>query len=182
MNTITRIILSLIIIVAVGASAFAASRALLSDQAVLSANTFSTGTVDLKVSTSQSTAPTSFFDQTAGFNDSILPGQTQTKLFWLKNNSTDMDLAIEAQSASVSGEINPSDVTIAFTPMDPTGTTSAGSTISHTLDSWSTPASLENTIAHGAKQRYKMEITLSSDVSTTGSIIFDFNFTGTQTP
>ena len=179
---IKKLLISFFIIISIGATAVGVTRASLSDQATLAANTFSTGTVDLKVSTSQSTAPTSFTDQVTGFTDKIFPGQTKTELFWLKNNSTDIGFSLAAQAASVSGAINPSDVTIAFTPVDINGVTSVGSTVSHTLDVWNTPDSLGTTIANGARQRYKMEVTLSSNVATSGSVVFDFNFTGTQTP
>src|SRR5438105_158811 len=100
---IKRLMLSLLIITAVGASGFLGTKALLADQATLAASTFSTGTEDHKISTSQSASPTSttFVDQKAGFNDKILPGQTKSELFWLRNNSTEVDFAIAAQSASM---------------------------------------------------------------------------------
>ncbi len=181
---IKRIILSLLIIAGVSASGVTATKALLSDQATLTANTFSTGTVDLKISTSQALSGGTFVDQKVGFTDKVLPGQTISELLWLKNSSSDVDFAIAAQAASISGELNPADVTVAFTPMDDAGTTAVGSTVSHTLDVWVTsPTSLGTpNIIHGDKQRYKMEVTLASSVSSAGSIIFDFIFTGTQTP
>ncbi len=54
-----KIILSLLIIGGVGASAVAGTQALLSDTAVLAANTVSTGSVDLEVSNTQSGTPPS---------------------------------------------------------------------------------------------------------------------------
>ncbi len=177
-----RILLSLLLIVIAGTIAYAASRAAFSAQVTLAANTFSTGTVDLQISKSTSSAPTSFTDVSiAGFTGTILPGQTVSESVWLKNTSTGVDFAIAAQAASVSGQISPSDVMIGFTPVDPSATIS-GTTVTHTLADWNSVESLGTTIASGAKQRYRMDVTLSSSVTTSGSVGFDFIFTGTQTP
>lgn len=178
-----KIIVSILLIGVLSATAFAATRASLSSQVVLSANTFSTGTVDLQISNTQSATSPQFHDTSVnGFSGTVLPGQTISKLFWLKDNSSDVDFAIAAQAASISGEIVPADVTVAFTPVSNDGLTNTGSTVSATLSDWESVLSLGSTIANSVKQRYKMEVSLSSSISTTGSINFDFVFTGTQTP
>ncbi|HZE86797.1 MAG TPA: hypothetical protein VE090_01185 [Methylomirabilota bacterium] len=102
---IKRIILSLLIIIAVSGAAFAGTRALLSDQATLAASTFSTGTVDLRISNSVSTSA-SFADSQPGFTGSLLPGQTQTKFFRLRNLSSDTDFSVTGQAASISGTLD----------------------------------------------------------------------------
>ncbi len=176
-----KLILSLIIIVGVGAAAFSATSALLSDTAILAANTFSTGTFDLQISKSTSSNPTTFAsDSITGFTDTFLPGQSKSKTFWLKNNSTDIDFATAAQSSSISGEISPGSVTVAFTPVSNDDTSVVGTATSHTLTEWGSVSALDSNIGHGGKQRYRMEVTLDPSVTTTGSINFDFVFTGTE--
>lgn len=185
----TRLILSFLLIALVGSTAFTSTKAVLSDTATLDNNTFATGTVDLQISTSQSTNPngSSFtVDPVPGFNDTLVPGQTKSKLLWLKNNSENIDLAIAAQAGDFGGStLNGSDVTISFTPVENDGTTPVGSPVSGTLNDWAAGVlSLGNTIDNGSnsgRQRYKMDVSLSSTVVTTGSINFDFVFTGTQT-
>lgn len=184
----SRLILSFLLIALVGSTAFASTKAVLSDTATLDNNTFSTGTVDLQISTSQSTNPnTNSFtvDPVPGFSDTLVPGQTKSKLFWLKNNSDNIDLAIAAQAGDFGGTLNGTDVTITFTPVENDGVTPAGSPVSGTLNDWAAGvSSLGNTIDNGAnsgRQRYKMDVSLSSTVTTVGSVNFDFVFTGTQT-
>jgi len=174
-----------VIITAVSVGAFAATRASLSDQAVLAVSTFSTGTVELQISKSLSSSPTSgsFEDiSVPGFTDQVLPGHTVSEFFWLKNHSSNnADLDISAQ-ATPSGTIDPTKVTIAFTPVDNTATISGTPTTTFTLSDWSSlPRSLSNTILHSVnsgRQRYRMDVSLDSSISTSGSTIFDFVFTG----
>jgi hypothetical protein len=180
---IKRLLLSLVIICGVSGAAFVGTRALLSDQVTLAANTFSTGTVSLQISKSTSTSGGTFTDTSiAGFTGKVLPGQTISETVWLKNNSSDADMSIAAQTASVSGEIDPVDVTVAFTPVNPDGSSSGGTPVSQTLTDWISPTSLGTTLVHGGKQRYKMDVTLASSISTPGASNFDFIFTGTQVP
>ena len=180
-----RLLISIILITAVGTTAFAASRALLTDQATLAANTFSTGSVDLQISNSQAvSAPNSgsFTDNATGFTDSILPGAVpKTKIFWLRNNSTDIDMTIAAQTASLSGNIDPSKVTLTVAPVDSTGVDTA-TAVSQTLSQWTSGSAVNSTILHTGKQRFRMSVSLASDVFTAGSTQFDVIFTGTQTP
>jgi len=181
---IKRILLSLLIITAVGASAVGATKALLSDSVTLTANTFSTGTVDLKIATGKNGG--TFQDTQVGFTETdIFPGQTRTNFFRLRNvGSGSPDLLIIAQAANVSGGIAASDVTITITPVN-SSDVPVGSAVSHTLDSWlSTPDSLSPpNISANTTQRYKMNVTISSSVTTaSASSIFDFVFTGTQVP
>ena len=178
-----RILLSAFIICVVAATAFVATRATFSDQVTLAASTFSTGTVGLQISSSQTTSGGTFHDTSiVGFTGKIIPGQTTSELLWLKNNSSDVDFAIAAQAASISGVISPADVTVTFTPVASDSASIGGTPESHTLADWGSIASLNSTINHGGKQRYKMDIALSSSVTASGSISFDFIFTGTQTP
>lgn len=181
---IKKILLSLFIIAAVGSTAFVATRAQLSDTATLAASTFSVGTADLRIAKGGSN--TFHADSVTGFSETgVLPGKTITEFFRLRNDSDDAVLEIAAQASSVSGALAPSDVTVAFTPVDGSGN-SMGSTTTRTLDIWqSTPTGLgtPNIASGGAIQRYKMDVTVSSSVTTGGvSSTFDFIFTGTQTP
>lgn len=177
---IKKLLLSLIVISAVGTTGVAATRALLSDQAVLSANTFSTGTVDLVVAKGQSGG--SFTDAQAGFTETVLPGETFTNYFRLKNLSVDAHFSVAAQAAAVSGPISPSDVIVTFTPVN-TSEEPVGAPVTKTLAQWEalpTGLGLPN-IGDGDTQEYKIDVSLDDDVATGGaSITFDFVFTGTQ--
>jgi hypothetical protein len=177
---IKKLLVSLFIISAVTATGVAATRALLSDQAVLSANTFSTGTVDLVVAKGQSGG--SFTDAQAGFTETVLPGETFTNYFRLKNLSADAHFAIAAQASTVSGTISHSDVIVTFTPVN-TSEEPVGSPVTKTLAEWeSLPVGLGlPNIGDGDTQEYKIEVTVDEDVAAGGaSITFDFVFTGTQ--
>lgn len=174
-----KLLISFLIIAGVGSTAIASTKALLSDQAVLGENTFSTGTVDLTISNGVSG---DFADQVSGFNETIFPGETVTKYFRLKNESSDVFLSIAAQAASISGAISKNDVTVTFTPVN-TSENPIGSPISKTLSEWeSAPADLWLPyIQDGKTQEYQMDVKLADSVETGGaSITFDFIFTGTQ--
>lgn len=177
---IKKLIVSLLIVGSVGATAVASTQALLTDQATLGANTFSTGSVDLVIAKGQSGG--SFADSTLGFTETILPGETFTDYFRLKNVSDDAHLAIAAQAASISGSINPADITIKLTPVN-TDEVAVGATVTKTLADWlSTPAGLGlPNIGDGDTQEYKMDVVLDEDVTTeSASVTFDLIFTGTQ--
>lgn len=178
---IKKLLLSLFIISAVGATGVTATQALLSDQAVLSANTFSTGTADLLVAKGQTGG--SYEDSQTGFTGNLLPGATITNYLRLKNNSGDVDFSIAAQALNISGNIAASDITVIFTPVN-SSEVAVGDAVSHSLADWvTTPASLGTPdINAGSTQEYKMDVTLSPSVSSTGTATFDFTFTGTQTP
>lgn len=181
---IRRLILSLLVIIGISGTAFLGTKAALSSQVTLTTNTFSTGTVGLQISKSTSTSPTSFTDvSVAGFTGKFLPGQKVSEPVWMRNSSSDVDFSLAAQVASVSGEIAPADVIVTFTPVASDGTDNGGTSVSANLNDWLSPISLGNIIGHNnGKQRFRMDLELASGVSTTGSINFDFIFTGTQTP
>ena len=176
---IKRLFVSVAIITVVCASAAQATIAMLSDNATLTTNTFSTGTADLLVCNGKTC--TDYTDSDDGFADTLLPGQTITKFFRLKNNSAGVDFSVTAQTVNESGSVSKSDVTIAITPID-SSDNPIGVAFSHTLSDWHNPQplSLPN-IVHGGIQRYKMDVTFSSGITATGSSSFDFVFSGTQT-
>ncbi|CAN5169194.1 hypothetical protein BH09PAT1_BH09PAT1_0490 [soil metagenome] len=166
---------------AVGGTAIAASRALLSDQATLAANTFSTGTVDLQVTTGKTGG--TFLDSVQGFSGvNLYPGQTITNFFRLKSTNTSTDLSIAAQAASVSGGLSDTDISITFTALD-SNSSPVGVPITQTLHQWESPTDLglPNVLANGNQQRYKMDVTVSPNLKAGGaSTTFDMVFTGTQ--
>lgn len=182
---IRKILLSLLIVVGVGGSAVVGTQALLSDNASLTLNTFSTGTVGLEVATNP---VTTFAESLPGFsNTNMLPGQTSSHFFKLRNNEADVDLSIAAQAINVNqGGIDPSKVVIKFSPWT-TGTTGGslvvgGAVTSHTLQEWKNGASLGNpALSKSSTGRYyRMDVTIDSSVTGNLSSIFDFVFTGTQ--
>ncbi len=184
---IKKIILSLLIIGGVGASAVAGTQALLSDTATLTANTFSTGTIGLEVAT---TPVTTFANELPGFsNSNMLPGQTASYFFKLRNNEADVDLSIAAQAINVNvGGLDPAKVIVTFSPWS-SGTTSGslvsgGTVTTHTLQEWKSGFSLglPNLTKSSTGKYYRMDVTIDPSVNTGGmSSIFDFLFTGTQT-
>src|SRR5690242_20384793 len=93
MKLLTRLFLSFAIVIAVGASSVSAAKALLADPVTLTANTFSTGTVDLQITTGSGT---DYADSHVGFTDTIFPGQTKSKIVKLRNNGSGTPLAIAA--------------------------------------------------------------------------------------
>lgn len=177
-----RLFLSLFLIVAVSTTAFASTRALLSDQVTLTANTFSTGTVDLQITTGSGT---DYADTHVGFTGALLPGQTITKFVKLKNNSTDVDLSIAAQAANVTG-ISGDNVSVSFTPWTTStvgGHMETGASVTtHTLNEWlASPANLGvPDIDNGSTQYYRMDVTIDGSVTSSSSTSFDYVFTGTQ--
>ncbi|CAN5132661.1 hypothetical protein BH11PAT1_BH11PAT1_6720 [soil metagenome] len=177
-----RLILSIFLIIAVSSTAFASTRAVLSDQVTLTANTFSTGTVDLQITTGSGT---DYAETHAGFSGTLLPGQTTSKFVKLRNNGSGVDLAIAAQAANVSG-LSGDNVTIAFTPWSSSTVSghieTGASTTTHTLAEWlAAPGSLGNpNLTSGSIQYYKMDVTIHNSVTTSGNTNFDFIFTGTQ--
>ncbi len=179
---IKKIILSLLIIGGVGASAVAGTQALLSDTVTLTANAISTGTVDLQIAVN---GQTNYENTQTGFVETILPGQSKIKSFRLKNNASGVALSIAAQATNVSG-LPSNKVLITFTPWTTSSTTSGSpepgsSPTTHTLADWVGGASLGNpNIASNGVQDYRMEVSIDQSVSTAGSSTFDFVFTGTQ--
>lgn len=180
---IKKLILSLFIVTAVGASAVVATRALLSDQVTLTANAFTTGSVDLQIGVGTSNVV--YADTHEGFTGNLLPGQAVSKFFKLKNNGTDVILSIQAQSANSGGTIPTDKVIVSFTPWS--STTAAGHAetgavkITRTLQEWLTPGDLGiPNITGGGNQDYRMDVSVDQNVSSGGNTSFDFMFTGTQ--
>lgn len=177
---IKKLLISLFIVSVVGTTSVAATRALLSDQAVLSDNTFSTGTVNLTIAKGQSGG--TFADDTLGFSETLLPGETFTDYFRLKNESPDAYFAIAAQAADIGGTIDANDIIVSFTPVN-SSEDPIGPAVTKTLAQWeTTPTALGlPNIADGATQEYQIAVTLDDDVTTgSASVTFDFIFTGTQ--
>lgn len=181
---IKKLILSLLIIIGAGVSGVLATQALLSDQVTLTANAFSTGSVDLQIKVGDA----AYADTQAGFTETMLPGETESKFFKLKNNNSGTALAIAAQATLDADNNIPTDkVTISFTPW--TSGTSGGSpevgavTTTHTLAEWiANPYDLGiPDIGSGNVQDYKMDVSINSDVTTSNADSkFSFTFTGEQ--
>lgn len=172
-----RLLLSISLLVLALSVGIAGTRALLSDTVTLTANTFSTGTVDLQIGL----VSDSFAETQLGFTETLNPGQNVNKFFYLRNNSVGSGLAISAQTLNVSGAIAPADVTLTFTPVDALDVP-VGPAVSQTLAAWTTtPSSLAFSISAGSNQKVRMNVAFSSTISTSGaSAIFDVMFTGTQ--
>lgn len=96
-----RIVLSFLTIVGVVALVAAIAVAAFSDQASLTGNTLSTGTADLKIAP-EAASPGTYEDSITGFDfDDIVPGGSDTFLFWL-NNDSGFPMSIEAETSITS--------------------------------------------------------------------------------
>ncbi|MBU6389593.1 hypothetical protein KGQ71_03685 [Patescibacteria group bacterium] len=159
------------------------SHALLTSMAILTGNSVSSGTAELKISSSQSSPPTTFSDSATGFAYNLVPGQSAEYYFTLENASPE-DISLDTMvSVNYSDQIasiyNAS--TLEIVPVDNTGAPQ-GSGMSGTLDVLrNTQTSLGSTIAAGSAQRYKAKVTLDQSYTTgNDSSNFDLYFTGVQ--
>jgi hypothetical protein len=177
-----KLILSLLIVTAVGATGFAATRALLTDQAVLGTSTFSTGTVDLKIASDINQPYTD--GPVTGFTSTLKPGTSKDFSVWLQNATTDTAMSLAGKAVNVSGTLSGNDINITFTKVADNGDAIVGApTITKTLTEWSSGAAFQSPdfdLASNTGQRYKMTVTLANTVTNSGTFQFDFQFTGTQ--
>jgi hypothetical protein len=175
-----KLLLSLLIIAGVGAASVSATQALFQDTAVLAENTFSTGTADLQVATSP---VTDYADSKAGFtNTSLLPGQTVTFPFRLRNNSSDVEFSIQAQATITGTNTLPADkIHLTFTAVDSSGDP-ISTPVTDTLDNWTSVKALGDPIIDdGEFQRYEMDVMVDETITDqNASVSFDLTFTGTQ--
>ncbi len=178
---IKRLLLGLGTITVVGGAAIFGTQALLSDSVTLTANTFSTGTVDLQISKDDLT----YADTETGFTQTVFPGQSSTpEYFFLKNNASGVSLALSAQATVGGGnEIDPTLVTVEIVAVTGGGAIEPGATpVSQSLTAWATPTALGvPNLANNDSQRYRMTVSFNSSITDSGAdSIFDFMFTGTQ--
>jgi hypothetical protein len=178
-----KIILSLLIVTAVGATGFAATRALLSDQASLTANSFSTGTADLQIGTD--VIP--YNDNVTGFSGQIGPGETKSYFFFLKNNNSGFDMSLAAQAGNVvtGNGVTPGAVTLKFTPVldgsnTPDSEPASGPITLQDLTSVA-PFTVGTELSSNETQRYRLDVSMNSGLTQNGGTVsFDLSFTGTQ--
>ena len=151
-----KILLSLGTIAAIGGIAVMGTQALLSDEVTLTANTFSTGSVDLRISVGSGWGETQ-----EGFTvTGMLPGDTSQHELWLQNNNSGADLEISAQATNRTGTLSRHDILIRFIAVESDNTPISGGTdIAKTLAEWGTPSPFESpNIASGGMQKYLMEV------------------------
>lgn len=176
-----KLIFSLLVVAAVGATGVSATRALLSDAATLGASTFSTGTVDLQISKDGDIFGNGPVD---GFNDSVRPGEKKEYEIWLKNATTDTVFKLDgkALTPTMSEGIESGDIKIAFTEVNANGSDMVGgATVSKTITTWDDgdPFGAGFNLPADTAQRYKMSVELD-DGAPAGTFSFSFEFTGTQ--
>lgn len=177
-----KILLSLGTVMTVGGAATVGTYALLNDSVTLTANSFSTGSVDLQIWD----FPTSTYGETTvGFNDTMLPGGTSgPHVFWLKNNDSGAGLAITGVATITdfgSGDYDPTDLMITMQAVTPDGSGNVGAPVTQSLAAWTSPTAFGPNIPDNGEQRYHMTVTLDSGVTTSAATVsFDFTFTGTQ--
>lgn len=175
-----KLIFSLLVVAAVGATAVSATRALLSDAATLGESTFSTGTVDLQISNGGPYGD----GPVTGFSDSLRPGENKNYSVWLKNNTSDVVFKLDGKALTpvLSAGIDKGDVKIRFTEVNADGSDLiGGATIQKTLTTWEggDPFGAGFNLPANGEQRYKMNVELD-DSAPAGTFSFSFEFTGTQ--
>lgn len=178
---IKKLLLSLAIITAVGATGVSATRALLNDKAVLGESTFTTGTVNLLISSGGDYEEVS----DAGFEAiNLRPGTSKDFSVWLKNGTTDVDFKLDGKALAFTstGGITQSHVKVRFTKVNPNGTLIPdGATVQKTMTTWNggDPLGTEFNLLANTEQRYIMNVELD-DSAPAGDFKFGFEFTGTQ--
>lgn len=170
-----KILLSIVIIATAGTTAVLGTQALADDTAVLGASTYSTNSVNLKIS--KTGAPGSFAESVDGFdtNLKLSPGKSVTQTVYLKNESEADALKISAQATNVAGTIDAGDVKIKFVK---SGT--ATETTNSALSTWANSLKALGTdfnLPIGATQQYDIVISLDS-TAVQGDFTFGFNFKG----
>ncbi len=179
-----RLLLSLSIILVVGAAGIGATRALLTSNAVtLAQNSFDSGTLNLQIALDNTDWSNT---SQPGFSGIIRPGETKSFYFWLKNNTQDvsLDLVGQVPVPTVTGGVADTDVFLVFTPVDGAGVQIPGSksTTSHSLKTYFNPQSFpnEDILAANGQQRFRMDVRMNQSINSQGSVNFDVVFTGTQ--
>lgn len=180
-RVIKKLILSLAIITAVGATGVSATQALLNDQAVLGESTFTTGTVNLLISSGGNYEDTSDTGFTAL---NLRPGTSKDFDIWLKNGTSDVVFKLDGKALGFTqtGGITTSQVKVKFTEVNTDGSPLVGgATVQKTLSTWAggDPFGTGFNLPANSEQRYKMNVELD-DAAPTGEFKFSFEFTGTQ--
>ena len=159
------------------------SHALLTDSATIAANSLTTGSAGLMVSTSQDLTSPLFAQSRPGFTLNGIPGKSDSRYVSLRNDSpASVPLDIDLFSNIQSGANNIYSATVlGFTPVDVTGT-STGQPISATLASSSGGhIKLNVTIPPQGIQRFRMDTTVDQAYGLSGqNATYDLIFTGTQ--
>lgn len=176
-----RILLSLGVITVVGGAAIAGTQALLNDSVELTANTFSTGSVDLDIwdGSAYIDGPITGFTETG-----LLPGEPgDPHVVWLKNTNTDVALAITAAASALSGSLNPDHVMVTIEARTPDGSGSAGTPVTQSLHLWQNSTTVLPSLPATGEQRYHVTVEVAESVTDENSdAVFNLTFTGTQIP
>lgn len=159
------------------------SHALLADSATLAANSLTTGSAGLMVSTSQDLASPLFAQSRPGFSFSAVPGKVESRFVSLKNSSpAQVPLDIDMLSNIQSGANNIYTATVlGFTTVDATGTPTGQPSSVTLAASSATHTRLNVTIPPDSVQRFRMDTTVDQGYALAGqNATYDLIFTGTQ--
>jgi hypothetical protein len=179
-----RLLYSLLIVLAWLGFLVEGSHALFTASATLTGNTINTGTVELQISNAQSNAGTAAFAASQpGFAYNLNPGSSDTRYFYLKNNSqSDVPMDITSiANAQVNNQEFFNAMTMEFAPVDE-ASTPTGTPVVVTMSSLTGgQAPLGVTIPKGATQRVRLKTSLSSSYSRQNqSFSYDLTFYGAQ--
>lgn len=179
-----RLLTSGLIIFGVLAAVAGLSVAQFSDSVTIDNSTFATGTVDLQIALNTGAdVPGTFGSLITGPDVSgLLPSETETFEFWLKNNTTDGPVSLDI-SALLTG------ITTTHADMNEnllvgfSCNSGASAIAAKKLSDWTSSASFVAplSLAAGAQTLCEMTATLDTDATASGgaSATFDTTFTGT---
>ncbi|MCR4263115.1 MAG: hypothetical protein NUV98_00145 [Candidatus Roizmanbacteria bacterium] len=175
-----RILLSLGVLTVTVSAVVVGTQALLTDSVTLGVNTVSTGSVDLQIWDGATYVDV----PVAGFDETLLPGQSSTTPFvvWLNNASTVALSIVGTATVTVEteGVYDSDDVTVTITPYDDGGTV-AETPVVWTLTDWELGKAILPNIPAGTDQRYHVTVSVADTVEASNAdVSFNMVFTGTQ--
>lgn len=179
-----KIIISLAVILAWLGFVVEGTKALLTDTATVLENNITSGSVDLKISSSDSLADAQFTQDVVGLAHGLLPGQTDTQTVYIKNDS-DSNVPLEISAACLGAPDNPvsnyEDYQIVVTKVDEAGVAISDPTVLTIENITSGGSAVGPNLAQGESGRYRIDTRLLES-STVHNIAVRYNvvFTGTQ--
>lgn len=180
-----KIVITVLAIVAWTSFVSVGSFALFKDTVMLTDNTITTGTAELLISNSQNASSTIYEEVRPGFSSELLPGESFTRYFIVKNASdasVPFDLSMQVQIASGTTQMHQK-INLEIAPVDSDGNDIIGyGPLFGTVQTFAnTEQPTGVTIPKGATQRFRVTTLLNHDVeSQSDSVSYHLVVNGTQ--
>lgn len=179
----TRIGISMFSILAAVGLLSGATFAFFTDTATSQDNTFATGTADLQIAVDNAGSPGTYGNEITApaINETnIVPGFNKTYKFWLRNNSTGIDMSLAAALADINTSgLNP-DIQNQLSVSIDCGTLAGPAVVSGFTGG---PYPVRASLSAGQEVQCDMNVTLPESIDSSyqaSSVRFDGVFTGTQ--